>query len=226
MSKSIKFQPPPTELLKRFFVFCLEIEEHPFFKTHKDGANISGDFAFPESGEDTVTLSFDDIHLESFLTRLRQFYFERELFTVERIEDAVSAVFGNNPEFSEAVKSIRKESLKPFREEALQFYKKNGESLIDGRSFLELIEVRLYTGAIHSERLVNSKPNSHTDGMADVHLATRKHLSLSLAKPSLKMAEQIFMVRFWILSLSRATGVPHPFAELEVFDLRCQDEGK
>jgi hypothetical protein len=221
----MKKQFHPKAVLRQFLTYCDDLENHPFFVAHKNGTNFSLNTSFPESGADSAALNFDEIHLESFLTRLRQLLFGGELFEYARLIELVKTEFGTDPQFEKFSVDLKLAIERKYPEGSLKAYKPNGDDIIVGRTFSELIEAELYSGKIHSERTLQAKPGSSSEGVAQSHLAVRKHLTFTLAGSSLKAASNVFCLRNHVLRLARLRNQATAFPELEKFDKRCRDSG-
>lgn len=224
-SRSKPAPPPPDKRLQQFFRFALELESHPFFKAHAGGARFTLNTRFPEDTADTAYVNFDEIHLESLLTRLRQFVSANELFYFKDLRRATIDAFGEDPEFQRFYDQLVTVINRPFPKRTFEVFKANGKDVVAGFTFKDLMEAQLYTGAIHSDRLVNPTPGSAEEGLADAHVAAKKQLVLDLGYAAMKGVENVFAFRSWILKMARAKSRTDLFLELQQFDERCRAAG-
>ena len=211
--------------LQQFFAFCDGLEAHAFFKAHRGGGPFRLDTSFPEDGNDTSTLNFDETHLESYLARLRQFLFEGELFFFKDIRRSIVTLFGEDAEFTSFYDKLVASIQRPMRAGVVISYKKNGQAAVVGHSLPELLQAYLYTGPLHSERVVHQEPGSAEDGLPGSHEATRKHLVLHLAGASIPCTTNAMALRNWALRRARDVKKTDAFSELAAFDARSRLAG-
>lgn len=214
---------PPEKRIERFLVFCDDIEKHPYFVAHSKGGTITQKSSFDMESEDRSELNVDEVHLESFLTRIRQFLFERELYFFEDVADSVRKVFHSDQAFEDFLKKLITALEKPFPKTNLQAFLPNGEDAIAGRTIFELIEMELYTGRIHSEHTANAKSRYYP--LANANIAVRKHVTFYLSGSSLKVAANILCIRNHILRLARSDGKVEMFDSLAKFNERAKNAG-
>lgn len=219
------FVPNSIERLREFFIFCDGLEQHPFVVAHSKGGTLTLNSNFPETGEDTAVLNFDEIHLESFLTRLRQFVLPNELFYFKDLRRAVISEIGEDPEFKTFYDKLCTAMNRPFPVTQIQAFKPNGADIIAGFTFAELLKARLYTGAIHSEKRIDPTAPAAFTGVAEAHVAVSKRLTFVLAAASLKVSKNVFGFRNHILFCARDVGKVGLFNELALFDQRSKAAG-
>lgn len=211
--------PDDKDRLREFFIFCESLEEHPFVVAHKNGGTLSLNTNFPEDGEDTAAVNFDEIHLESLLTRLRQFLYDYELFFVKDLRRSTLQVFGAHSEFEKFYSKLMTALNRKYPKGVVQVFV-NGKDVIADRTYKNLLEDRLYTGAIHSERRLSAKQGSVQAGMANAHIAASKHMTLTLASSSMRIVQNVFSFRRWILKVAEDQNKTTLFSELEDFKKR------
>lgn len=180
------------------------------------------DFSFPEDGADQATVNFDEVHLESLLTRLRQFLSEGELFYHKEIRRAIVALFADEEDFRRFYDQLIAAIQRPFSIKELQFFKRDGQDVVGGYNLKQLIEAQLYTGAIHSERILTPTAGSAEENLPGSHIAARRHLILNLAYGSMRCVENICALRNWALRRARVAGKVELFPELRQFDERSR----
>lgn len=205
----------------QFFRFCIDLETHPFIAAHGGGGSFRLDTAFPEDGDDKASVNFDEIHLESLLTRLRQFYGKNELFFVDSLRDAVTKLFGDDADLRAFCDAVLKAAHRPLPKLKVQHFKANEADAITGHSFIELMEAQLYTGAIHSERTIIPTTGSAEEALPSSHIATKKHVQVLLAFGSMPAVSNIMAFRTRVLRLARAASKTTLFPELTRFHERC-----
>lgn len=219
-----KFEVVPIDRLQEFFIYCDHLEKHKFFKRYGEKAKklyITANF--PEKGRDTAKTNIDEILLESYLTRLRQFLFENELFYYKDLSRSVIAEFGSDIKFNSFYNKLVAAINRPYIEDQVKVYKADGKLLYHGKTFKHLMEARLYGGAIHSALLVN--PTSDQSVIRASHIHTKKHLIFRVGQDSLTISKNIFAFRNWILRLARNSGKTDLFPELKKFDKRSKRAG-
>jgi hypothetical protein len=178
-----------------------------------------------QDGNDQATVNFDEVHLESLLTRLRQFLSDGELFYYKDIRRAIVSLFDDEESFRGFYDQLVAAIQRPFSKKGVQFFKEDGKDVVDGYNLKQLIEAQLYTGAIHSERILSPIPGSAEESLPRSHIAAKKHLSLNLAYGSMKCVENISALRNWALRRARAVGKVELFPELRQFDERSRQAG-
>lgn len=189
---------------------------------HAGGVRFQLDASFPETGVDTVTVNFDETHLESLLTRLRQFFCNRELFYYKDIRSAIIELFGMDTKFQRFYDRLVETIKRPLPSLPLQAFKGNGRDAVTGFSFKKLMEAQLYTGPLHSERIIDADPGSAEEGLPSSHDATKKHLVLVLAYGAMSCVNNICAMRNWALRRAREAGRVDLFPELKKFDDRSR----
>lgn len=214
------FAPTTQQRLEEFFVFCEDIEAHPFFDTHKKGGIFQLQCEFPETGEDSAVLNFDEYHLESLLTRLRQFFFCNELFYFKDLRRDTIKTFGTSKVFDNFYDKLCKAIKRPFPISPIQALKSNGTDAIANYTLPELIEARLYTGAIHSTKRIDQSAQPAIRGIANTHVAVSKHMSIVLASASMKAVQNILCFRYHIYLLAKDNGGEALFEGLAHFHQR------
>lgn len=220
--KKIPFIPSAKDRLREFFLFCENLEKHPFVEQHGKGGTLTGTANFPETGDDSASLNFDEVHLESLLTRIRQFVSGGELFYFKDLRRAVITEFGESRDFEKFYSQFVQAMNRRFKSGQIKVFGTNGKDVIDGRTYKELMEDRLYTGAIHSERRLNAEPGSAQEGFVNAHVAVASHLTLTLASASISVIQNIFSFRRWILRVADTTGKTGLFPELSEFKKRVE----
>ncbi len=218
--------PSHQERLRQFFIFCDALERHAFFAAHAGGTSFRLDASFPEEGADSVTVNFDETHLESLLTRLRQFLSDGELFYFKDLRRAISELFGDAADFRSFYDKLVAALHRPFPKRSLQVFKANGKDVVEGFSFKQLVEAQLYTGPLHSERLLEPTPGSAEEALPASHDAAKKQLVLDLAYGAMKCVENIMAFRNWALRQARTAGHIDLFPELRAFDTRSRAASK
>lgn len=214
--------PTDEQRVREFFRFCDELEKHPFFVAHAKGGKLSLAASCPEEGEDVVVVNFDEVHLESMLARLRQFLSEREMFFYKDVRRAICAVFAERKEFQSFYHKMVAALGRPFPERSFQVFKANGQEICEGFTFTQLIEARLYTGPLHSERIVNAEPGSAEEGLRDSHDVAKKQMALDLARASLVCIQNIMALRNWTHRLAQLSGRVGRIPEVQAFDERVK----
>jgi|GEM_PF-4868497 len=217
-SKKCVFVPTASQRLEEFFCFCNDIETHPFFLAYKNGGNFQLKCEFTEFGVDSATLSFDEYHLESLLTRLRQFFFRNELFYYKDLRKATKEMFGLNRTFDMFYEKLVKATNKPFPKTNVQTFKADGTDVVENYTLPELIEARLYTGAIHSIKRIDPNAQPAAKGISKSHVAVSKHLSFVLAGAAMKAVQNICCFRHHIYLLAKIDNKLSMFRELEEID--------
>jgi hypothetical protein len=212
--------PLPQQRLQAFFRFALDLEEHPFVKTRLDGATFTLRASFSQCGTDAVDLDFDVIHLESLLTRLRQFLSDRELFHFKDVRRAVVDLFGEDAKFNSFYNKFVAALGRPYGRHVVQAFKANGKDVTKGFNFKDLVVAYLYTGAIHSDRILDAEADSAEECLPASNEATKKQLLLELAYGAMQCVKNIMAFRMWTLRRARETDRVDLFPELEAFDAR------
>lgn len=210
--------PSPQQRLEQFFAFCDALEVHPFFSAHAKGAAFRLGFSFPEDGDGVVHTSFDETHLESLLGRLRQFLSEGELFYFKDVRRAICNLFGDDAEFRSFYDKLVASMARRFPKRAFQAFKANGKDVVEGFTFKQLLEAQLYTGPIHSERILHPMPDSAEEGLPAAHAIAKKQLILDLACGSMACVGNILVLRNWALRRAREAGCLDLFPWLREFD--------
>lgn len=212
-----KFTPLPIDRIRAFFNFCDGLEDHPFFKNHKAGGmfEVSGDWNLTGFSSKQ---NFDSIHLESLLTRLRQFLFERELFFFKDLRRDLKDSIGIDSSFDKFYGQFNNNLNEKFKRTNVQFFYSDGKEAITGRTFKQLVEDRLYRGAIHSQNLLQFPTPSP-------HAAMASHIDMTLAFSSMRIIQNILNFRMWILKMARDYGKVSACPELIEFDKRCVAAG-
>jgi|SRR6267142_2850291 len=220
-----KAEPTSQDRLRQFFRFCDALEAHAFFLAHSKGGAFRLDFSFREEGPDVVRVNFDEIHLESFLARLRQFLSEREFLYFKNVRRAIIDLFGDDPDFRSFYDRMVAAIGRPFPKRSIRAFKANGQDVVEGFSFKELVEAQLYTGPLHSERILYSAPGSAEEGLPNAHDVAKKQLVLDLAFGSVKCVQNIMALRNWALRQARNASRVHLLPELQAFDARARAAG-
>jgi hypothetical protein len=220
------FVPTALQRLEEFFVFCEDLDAHPFFVAHKNGGGFQLTCDFPESGEDSAVLNFDEYHLESLLTRLRQFFFCNELFFFKDLRRDTIKAFGTSKVFDVFYDKLCKAIKQPFPKSQVQALKSDGTDIIANYTLPQLIEARLYTGAIHSTKRIDPAAQAVIKGISNAHIAVSKHLSIVLASASMKAVQNILCFRYHIYLLAKADGKQTLFEELNHFHQRVVESQK
>lgn len=210
--------PSAIDRVQQFFIFCDYLEQHPFFKHYAQGGKMRVDWFSTEDGRDQASVNFDEVHLESLLTRLRQFLSDGELFYYKDVRRAIVELFEEDEDFRRFYDQLVAAIQRPFSSKEVQFFKVDGKDVIGVYNLKQLIEAQLYTGPLHSERLLSPRPGSAEEHLPKSHIATKKHLSLNLAYGSMRCVENICALRNWALRRARATGKVDIFPELKQFD--------
>lgn len=211
--KKLKFTPE--QRICQFLRFCRDLEEHPFFMAHQAAGSFRVDFSLPESGNDEARLNFDEAHLETFLTRERQFLFKGELFFYKDLKQAVVEVFGDDHEFEFFVGRLDEAIQRRFSRDSMRTFKRNGDEVLEGRTLSELVAAYLYSGPIHSERILSPKPGSAEDSLYESNVVVKKVLAGHLAAAAMVCASNIFALRAWILRRARSMDAVTLCPELE-----------
>jgi hypothetical protein len=217
--------PSPKDRLQQFFIFCDALERHPFFLRYVQGGKMRVDGSFPADGNDQATVNFDEVHLESLLTRLRQFLSDGELFFYKDIRRAIVSLFEDDESFRSFYDQLVTAIQSLFTKKGVQFFREDGKDVVAGYNLKQLMEAQLYTGAIHSERILSPIPGSAEESLPNSHIAAKKHLLLNLAYGSMRCVENICALRNWALRRARAVGQVNLFSELKQFDERSRQAG-
>ena len=219
------FLPTSHQRIQEFLIYCNGLEGHPAFVAHKNGGTISSSFNIPASGTGTSGVSFDVFHLESLLTRLRQFVFPGELFYVKDLRRAAVELFGEGAEFRKMYGMLMNELNKKFSEKGVRAFKSDGQDVVAGYTIKQLVEARLYTGAIHSERRLNAVPGSASAGLSGAHPIVRNHLDMVLMTACMGLIGNIFAFRHATLLSARAAGKVNDIPEMKDLDDRNKTNG-
>lgn len=206
----------PQHRIERFFQFCRDLEAHPFFVKYRNGGQIAMNSSFDLVSADHSSVNFDEVHLESLLTRCRQFLFPNELYSLDDLAFAIKEVFNCDSQFEEFHQKLLTYFDKPFPKTNVEHYLPNGEPAISGRTIYQLIEMELYTGRIHSEHTAN--PQSHYYPLANANIAVRKAITFTLGSRSLNVVTNILITRNHILRLARQDSKVDLFSDLKAFD--------
>ncbi len=220
-----KFEPRPLQRLEEFLFFCNGLEQHPFYgrlekKEHKISMNIVAD----ATGE-RFHFGFDEIYLESYLTRLRQFCFKGELFYFDALLEAVSSLLEEDTDFKKFQNTLSTFFSVPLpKTPQMQVFNRNGEDLIEGYLITDIIEARLYTGAIHSERRIKQLPGSLEEEIMNMHLFASKYLTFVAAEISMPITKNIFATRNQILRRAKAMEKVNILPELLAYSQRVANK--
>lgn len=206
----------PLHRIERFFQFCKDLEAHPFFVKYKNGGQMTMNSSFDLVNADHSSVNFDEVHLESLLTRCRQFLFPNELYSFDELVLSIKEVFNGDCQFEEFHQKLLTYFSKPFPETNVKYFLPNGEQAIAGRTIYQLIEMELYTGRIHSEHTAN--PQSHYYPLANANVAVRKAVTFTLGSRSLNIVINILITRNHILRLARQDNKTDLFLDLKAFD--------
>lgn len=213
------------ERLQEFFRYCTRLEEQPFFAAYSRGGTFTLEGSFPAEGADDAKVSFDQTHLEGLLGLLRQFLTDGEVFYFKDIRRAIIAQFGASKDFESFYSKFVEVLRRRFSPQSATFLKANGKPVVEGCTFKELLEAQLYTGPLHSERILRPTPGSAEEGLADAHVATKKKLVLDLGYSSMNTVVNVLTFRNWALRLARQKGRADLFPDLKAFDERCRAAG-
>lgn len=209
--------------IERFFIFCKELEDHQFLQAHGKGGQFQLSGKFDTTSVDEAKLNFDDLHLETVLTRIRQVIFENELFFLDNLTQSVREVFPSTPNFEKRVALFQADLDKPYPATNEKAFLKNGQEAIAGKTFAELLKQELYTGRIHSQDTVD--PSSENFGIAEEHPFVRQRITLELAGSSLRVIQYIFELRRQIREVALAAGREDEIASVREFGERCRAAG-
>jgi hypothetical protein len=213
----------PEERIREFLRFCDELEKHPFIVKHGRGGSFAVSYSSrPKRGQDQVRLNCDEDHLETLLTRLRQFLVEHELFYYKDLRCAAVALFGDSVEFRSFYDKTHAGIHTPFPRRPMRVPKANGADIVEGHSFLELLEAQLYTGRLHSERNLTARPGTAEHSLAESHPYVKKSLTNTLAAAAMAGAQSIFTFRNHILKLANAAGQEGLIPELQALGERLR----
>lgn len=91
----------PQHRIERFFQFCRDLEAHPFYVQYKNGGQITQKSSFDLVNDDHSEVNFDEVHLESLLTRCRQFLFPNELYSLDDLVLSIKEVFNSDCQFED-----------------------------------------------------------------------------------------------------------------------------
>lgn len=183
------------ERLDLFLDFCKQLCGHVFLAWACGAPSVQADFSAPEDGRDDASVNFDDIHLESFLGRLRQFVLPNEAFHIARLRVAVNEILGGDPDWEAFCQQVQRQLETPFPAQPCEAFRIDGKPVVSGRTFADLLEARLYTGAIHSERLVTSLSGSATSGWRGAHVFATATLNAAVGASSIRVAQAIMNTR-------------------------------
>lgn len=136
----------PQHRIERFFQFCRDLEAHPFFVTYKNGGQMKMNSSFDLVSDDHSSVNFDEVHLESLLTRCRQFLFPNELYSFDDLVLSIKEVFNSDCQFEGFHQKLKAYFNRPFPKTNQEYFLPNGEPAISGRTIYQLIEMELYTG--------------------------------------------------------------------------------
>lgn len=212
----LKAKIDPQHRVERFFQFCRDLEVHPFYVRYKNGGTISQKSSFDLSSEDHSEVNFDEVHLESLLTRARQFLFPNELYFLDDLVFAIQEIFNSDSQFEDFHKKLVDYFNRPLPKTNVEVFLPNGEPAISGRTIYQLFEMELYTGRIHSEHTAN--PQSHYYPLANANIAVRKAITFTLGSRSLNVVNNILITRNHILRLARQDKKTDLFPALEKFN--------
>jgi hypothetical protein len=215
----------PKARLREFFTFCKGLEEHPFVKSHEKGGSFSINVRFTQDSA-RGSFSFDEHHLESLLTRLRQVISPSELFYFRFIESATVKVFGLHEETTGLFNTFELYLNEPMPSSGIRIEFPDGKDLVRGRTFGELLQAELYYGRIHSERRLSAYKGTIESQLPKIHPIAQRHLTYELSGRALIFTENIFSIRKHILVRARSTSLTSLFRELMDFDQQCQAVGE
>lgn len=226
MKKIIK----PIDRFKQFLKFCEDLNNHPFVIKHKKGYTFqyTEKINYFDNSESTYESNFDEIHLESLLTRIRQFIFEGELFYYRDLFKDIEELFGHNSEIKKFYESMDKNLTGPLEVGNIRIIKVEngiGRILIQGKTLKELIEARLYGGAIHSERLLSPEPGSLISDFNREDKKMYQHLNWELSGAAILTVGNIWKFRNQIVFLARQINKINICDELNDFNERAKLNG-
>lgn len=205
----------PQHRIERFFQFCKDLEAHPFFVKYKNGGQMKMNSSFDPVNDDHSSVNFDEVHLESLLTRCRQFLFPNELYSLDDLVLSIKEVFNTDCQLEDFHRKLLTYFNKPFPDTNVKYFLPNGEQAIAGRTIYQLIEMELYTGRIHSEHTAN--PQSHYYPLANANPVVRKAVTFTLGARSLNIVANILITRNHILRLARQDNKVDLFVGLKAF---------
>jgi hypothetical protein len=211
------FIPNSIERVREFFIFCSNLEKHPFIIAHKNGGTLNLNII--ENGKFKLTFNFDEYHLESLLTRVRQFLAKNELFYFKDLKKDVIKVFGDDKEFEKFYIELVNKINKNFTDQRDKI-EINGKNLIEKNNFTQLMKYRLYTGAIHSSERISSPPDSVQKGLVNDQCLASKYLTIFLASKINIIVQHIFNFRLRILEIAKDKDKINLFSELSNFSDR------
>lgn len=220
--RSKRTTPTHQERLQQYFLFCDGLEAHPFVLSHAKGTTFRLEASFPEDGLDVVRVNFDAVYLNELLGRLRQFLSASELFYFKHVRRAICELFGDDAEFRSFYDKLVAALHRPFPKRSHQVFKANEKDVVEGFSFQQLVEAQLYTGPLHSERILHPVPGSADDGLPAAHDVAKKELVLVLAYGAMQCVANNMALRNWALRRARTTGRVALFPELQALDARSR----
>lgn len=200
------FGPQPRDRLREFFAFCDGLEQHPFVCRHAAGGEFGVHFTVRDEGPGAVELDFDEFHLESLLTRTRQFVVKGELFFPESLHTAVTEVMRESEVFRLGYNEIiRRLNTKFGADRVLRSESGKGRAP-DAGTYQHWLEVRLYSGALHSERRLTAVAGTPEHDVIHAHAVLAGRLSRFLAGASMDVVQQIFNFRRLVHANARDQG--------------------
>ena len=225
-SKNKKIEP--IDRFSRFLIFCNELKEHPFVAKHKGGYTFQYTENFISDEKSEIETNFDETHLESLLTRVRQFVFKGELFYYNDVFDSAEKLLGLDQELKKFYVDMDANLSNPLKSGNVDIVKiedGKGRSLIGGRTLKELMEARLYGGAIHSERLIKPEPGSVFDDFGRGDKKLRHHLNWELAGAAMIMVGNIWRFMNHIIWAARRANKINICSELYDLNERAKKHG-
>lgn len=227
-SKRIKIEP--IDRFKRFLIYSNDLNDHPFVAKHKNGFTFqyTDNFVSDESEISGIETNFDETHLESLLTRVRQFVFNGELFYYKDVFESVEKLLGPDQELKKFYIDMDLNLSNPLKGgniELIKIENGKGRPLIAGRTLKELIEARLYAGAIHSERLIKPEPGSVIDDFGGGDKTLFHHLNWELAGAAMITVGNIWRFMNQIIWAARRANKINVCPELADLNERAKLHG-
>jgi hypothetical protein len=164
----------------------------------------------------SADVNFDEFHLESLLTRVRQFLYRGELFYYKELRRSMVQEFGESSEFIFFYSKLTTYLNTKFKPDSVEVFV-NGKDVFKGRTYKDLLEAKLYLGAIHSNRRINSGSETFISDMVNAHVIASKHLTFKLSPTTMGVVQNIFNFRFWIYRMAVESGKSEHLSELVLF---------
>lgn len=128
-------------IIEKFFNYCRDLENHNYYQSYVSGGSFNLKVDINEN-ETKTELNFDDLHLETFLTSLRQFLFENELYYIDDLIESVPNVFGSSPELENYLSEMKRIVSNPIQfDGGIVLFDSEGNEFLNNINIKELIEM-------------------------------------------------------------------------------------